>query len=234
MAQNDFLNSYKENSRMQPLSKLENSANNSIIIDFYIKSIKGDKKIKDPIEEYNTEHLIKNNDIIPGHIYSFIYKADKPAAYQINNEIIEFTDKLPIVLVLKNNGNIISGINLNLCNRDMRVIILNLVQNLDNEFFEKGAIEMIKKGQPPISKKLLTLFAKDNINEYLLGYLKKLANIDYNVLFRTYSVSKIKQINRLELWQWKNIPYVNYKDSIKQDVLQKIWDITGISKIKLN
>ena len=231
---NDFLKFYKERCRTNSISKLEDIANNRLIIDFHLKGIKGNDKIQDPIDEYNTENLIKNTDIIPGHIYSFIYNADKPAIYMNDNEIIEFTDKLPVVLVLKNDKGVIQGINLNLCSRDIRVIILNLVCNIDPEFFDKGAVEMIKKGQPPISKNILTLFANNSIIEYLIGFLKKLANIDYNIIFRTYKIAKIKQINRLELWQWKYIPFINYKESVKQDTLYKIWDLTVISKIKLN
>lgn len=231
---NEFLKIFKDTSRTQPLLKKEDAANLSIIQNPYIKHKTGNDKIQDPIDEYNTENLIKNNEIIPGHIYSFIYNASKPAVYEFGNEKLEFTDKLPLVLVLKNNKTTIQGINLNLCTRDIRVIILNLVQNIDSNFFNKDAEEMIKKGQPPISTKILSLFSKDNIIDYLTGFLKKLADVEYNVIFRTYRVSKIREINRLELWQWKDIPFVNYKDSIKQDVLNKIWDITGISRIKLN
>ena len=48
------------------------------------------------------------------------------------------------------------------------------------------------------------------------------AGIDYDVIFRNYSISQIKNIRLIEPWQWKYIPYLNYEGSLKKETLSAI------------
>ena len=77
-------------------------------------------------------------------------------------------------------------------------------------------------------------FSKNDNQTKFLNYLKvkyKLQNTA--LIFRTYNIKRIKQIRFIEPWQWKYIPFVNYKQSVKESVLQIIQHITGIDKIKI-
>ena len=59
----------------------------------------------------------------------------------------------------------------------------------------------------------------------------KLTNIKF--IFRTYNPDKIRKIRFIEPWQWQYIPFLNYKQYIKETELKLIQQLTGISKIKL-
>lgn len=37
----------------------------------------------------------------------------------------------------------------------------------------------------------------------------------------------------IEIWQWKYIPHLRYKGSVKEDILQLIWKASGMLNIKL-
>lgn len=232
---NGFLENYKNNRKSKPASVMETDACNMLIRDFYVKSKKGDEKINDPIEEYNTEELIPENQIIPGNIYTFIYSSEKPFEYKVDDKSILFEDKLPVVLILKNNGGTISGINLNMCPPDVKVMILNVVTNIDPKFFETGIQEKIAKKQAPISTKIVQAFTKKDFQHDFIKFLQMIyPDADYNVIFRTYSVGKIRNINRLEYYMWDSLPYLKYDGSIKQDVLGAIWKLSKLGNIKIS
>ena len=74
-------------------------------------------------------------------------------------------------------------------------------------------------------------------NNNLTLFLNRLTNIyklkTYSYIYRTYNVQNIKYIRFIEPWQWQYIPFLNYKGSIKTNVLQAIQHITGIDKVKI-
>lgn len=233
MASNYILNKYKEKIKENASANMED-ANSSIITNFYLKGIKGEDKVDIFENEYNSEDLLKPNEIYPGQIYSFIYNAQYPSVYIApDGSYINFVDKLPIVLITEIRGDLIMGINLNLCTPELRVIILNLISNIDPKFFEEEAEELVNKGNAPISNKILSFFGKQNATQLLADYLIKVYKADYSCVFRTYSTKKIRNINRLEIWQWQKVPFINYEGSIKGDILSMIWKISGIDRIKL-
>lgn len=58
---------------------------------------------------------------------------------------------MPIVLTTKFGNGVIRGINLNFCNKSLRALVLNLIYNLDPEFFERNAELMVTNKTLPLS-----------------------------------------------------------------------------------
>lgn len=102
------------------------------------------------LDEYFAEPYMPKQPIV-GQIYSFIYKADKPSVYNLNGYNFEFYDKMPLVLVTSTDRGMVKGINLNFCNFALRTLILNLLYDVDEPFFNGGASDMAHRGQPTIS-----------------------------------------------------------------------------------
>lgn len=216
----------------QDNDKYENKAYESIVSNLFLQNKRGKEKAMG-LDEYDSESN-SNLTLIPGHIYAFKYITNNPTKYDDGKLKFEYFDSLPIVLCTSNNKNIIQGINLNLCNYGLRTLILNDVYNIDPEFFNHNASIQAHQGLTPISKNISMFFAnKDNISKFL-NYIKlkyKLSNT--SLIFRTYNVNKIKDIRFIEPWQWQYIPFINYKQSVKESILQLIQHITGIDKIKI-
>lgn len=226
---NDFLKDILDK-RKKRGQYYKDKAFNSIVNNLFIENKHGKWKAMG-IDEYNSEENSKFT-MIPGHIYSFMYLADKPTVYNDGQIKFEYYDRLPIILCTSYTKNLIRGINLNLCNEALRTLILNDVINLDPNFIKHDASEQAHQGQLPISKNITKYFMT---NESL--FLKriqdkyKLTNIKF--IFRTYNPDKIRKIRFIEPWQWQYIPFLNYKQYIKETELKLIQQLTGISKIKL-
>lgn len=233
---NNFITNIKNIVRGSKLSDIEDDANSSVIINPFLKGeTPNNKNIDDLNDEYNSEQYLQQNAIIPGNIHAFIYKADKESEYEYQGNVIKFSDSLPVVLIIENNGQTIKGINMNLCTRELRILILNAIQNMDEDFFDHTARELTESGKFPLSTKILGFFQKPDASKIFMDYLKSFSpKIDYSVIFREYSVSKIRNIRYIEPWQWSKIPFINYKQSIKQDTLDFIHKATGISTLKLS
>lgn len=229
MGKNFFLNLYKE---MRGKADETDNANTSLVLNPYYKGKRGQGKVTDGFTEYSSDNLMKG-EIFPGQIYTFVYNAKNPQVYETESGPIEFFDKLPVVLVLKVLGDKIQGINLNMCTQEIRTIILNLICNMDPEFFESGARAKVARGERPISPSLMNKVQETGFAPQLLEFLTKLAPCDYTFIFRTYSISNIRQLNMVEVWQWKYIPHLRYQGSVKQDILEAIWKAAGMKNIKL-
>ena len=221
------------NQRTDRTPRKEETAYNSIIRDLMVNNKRGDDKCND-LDDFDSESSMPGV-LIPGSIYIFTYKADKPTVYPVPGEKpIEFYDSVPVVLILRTTNNSVQGINLNLCNSGLRTLILNIFYNLDPDFFELEAYKMAARKQPTLSKKILSFLQKGDAVDILNAYLKKMYNINsYAVIFRTYNIQNIKRLRMIEPWQWKMLPNLNYNGTVKKDVLDKIHKITGISTIKV-
>ena len=203
----------------------------SIAVNLWIKNLYGKDKAGG-IDEYDTEMLYSRWRY--ANIYSFIYKADTAAKYDDGNIKFEYYDSLPVVLITRVTKTYIRGINLNLCNFALRTLILNTFYNLDPEFFDHGALDMANKKNVPFSKNISDLLLTEEGENKIIQYFNRQFNLNHiEYIYRTYNISKIKKLRLIEIWQWKYIPFLKYEETIKQDVLQKIWDITNISKINI-
>lgn len=216
----------------QENNKYENKAFDSIVSNLFLLNKQGKEKAMG-IDEYDSESNSKFT-LIPGHIYAFKYMTTYATKYDDGKIKFEYSDRLPIVLCTGNNKDIIQGINLNLCNYGLRALILNDIYNLDPQFFNHDASVQAHNGMVPISKNISMFFSKKENQDKFLNYIKvkyKLSNTA--LIFRTYNINKIQQIRFIEPWQWQYIPFINYKQSVKESVLQVIQHITGIDKIKI-
>lgn len=212
--------------------KYEDKAYESIVENLFLLNKRGKWKAMG-LDEYDSESNSKLT-LIPGHIYMFKYITDTTTKYNDGHIKFEYYDTLPLVLCTGNNKNIISGINLNLCSYELRTLILNDVYNLDPDFFNTKASEQAHHGQLPISQNISKFFMNDDGQTKLLNYIKKKYNLqNTGFIFRTYSIKKIKDIRFIEPWQWQYIPFLKYKQSVKESILNMIQNITGISKIKI-
>lgn len=212
--------------------KYEDKAYESIVENLFLLNKRGKWKAMG-LDEYDSESNSKLT-LIPGHIYMFKYITDTATKYNDGHIKFEYYDTLPLVLCTGNNKNIISGINLNLCSYELRTLILNDVYNLDPDFFNTKASEQAHQGQLPISQNISKFFINDNGQTKLLNYIKKKYNLqNTGFIFRTYNIKKIKDIRFIEPWQWQYIPFLKYKQSVKESILNMIQNITGISKIKI-
>jgi len=64
---------------------------------------------------------------------------------------------MPILLLLGETAANITGINLNFCNKGLRTLILNQIQNIDVNFYNGGDLELYDAGKPVISNNVLSV-----------------------------------------------------------------------------
>ena len=228
--QNIFLDIVKDTAQEEDIAKVSDG---EIITNFFKDNIKGDDKIVNPFEEYNSEDAMLTN-LVPGCIYNFIYQAETPGIYMYGKQTLEFTDKLPLVLVLSVDQNYVQGINLNLCTKDLRIIILNIICNIDPDFIDSEAKNLASDGKKVVSTAILSFFNNKEYKTKFLQFLSKAAKIEYDFIFRVYKKKLIKNLHYIEPWQWKYIPFItNDNSSLKAGVLNVIHKLTGISNIKM-
>lgn len=226
---NKGLKYFKDVMSQNTLSTLQQNAYNNIINDLIVNNINGMQKCK-ALNDYDMESNTKGK-IIPGCIYCFIYKAVNPTTYIIDNQKLQYFDKLPVLYVIKENANTITGINLNFCNRDLRIVILNMIYNMDEDFFFNNSDikNEVDNGKIITSNTINKFLLNDNTCIQQIMYkLNKTYNIpnNPNIFIRTYSKNLIRNIRMIEYWQWKYIPFLNYNASEnKQDVLNTIYKL---------
>ncbi len=199
----------------------------SHILDFYLKN-KGNKNIYELAEKYLVKDLLDNNligtnkifeldgidiesnisgKIIPSMIYTFIYD------YKKDFDGLSFGDNFPLILcigvvVVNRNGikNInIKAINLNLMPLEEKIKFIDLLVNLDKDFFESGFLN-----NEIISNKLFSIL--NNVNS-----IKNFSNIlgfDISKYIRLYKVHQCKNIRLIEYNLWKYIPFYSHKIDI--------------------
>lgn len=214
-----LLNTVKNEEHITPEESFKNIITNNL---------KGEAKCTE-LGTYDAESLL-GGKVYPGNIYRFTYKANEPNVYDTGNgQIIKWFDSYPIVLVTSVDELIMKGINLNLCNKAVKTGILNMFINIDPDFYETKAEEMVGKNKFPISENVSKLILSGNIENMLIKSL----NINYGILFRHYSLSKISDMRLIEYWQWKYLPFLNYNGTIKGDILKIIQQSSGMNNYKM-
>lgn len=222
----EFLKEYKE------LQITEDEAYAQIVNKLMLKNLRGNEKI-DNLGEYDSESAF-DGKIFISNIYMFTYVAKSPTFYQYENYTIQYTDNLPLVLITGWTPTTIRGINLNLCNKDLKVLILDLFYSMDLNFFENDAERLATGKDFALSKTIYSfLIEKDSENQIKDYLCRAYDGVDYNLIFRNYAVSNIKNIRMIEPWQWKYLPALTYSGSIREDKLKAIHKLSGIDKVKV-
>jgi len=165
-----FIKDYKDK-QQNGFSEQEKRAYESIIQILFRLKLYGKEKARQ-IDEYDGESLFSNTTLYPGHIYAFIYKAEKPSLYDDGNIKFVYSDTLPIVLVTHMEPTFVRGINLNLCSYPMRAYILNTLHNLDLQFYKRGNLDMATKQKAPISENVMKTFMTPEKEKAFFDFIK--------------------------------------------------------------
>ena len=224
----NFINSIKENRDIK-----RDEAENKIIKSLMAQGNRQNDKLEG-LDSYDSESMF-NGRIYRGNIYIFTYKAKNPTKYTFNGQSTYFSDTMPVVLVISETATTIKGINLNFCNKGLKTLILNLITNMDEDFYFGGlAQKMTYNKQAAISEKVYTFLSDNSAEEKIIEYLNRAyPGVDYKSIFRNYAVSQIGDIRLIEPWQWKYLPFMNYNSFDKGDTLQAIQKISGIDQINI-
>ena len=108
-------------------------AENTIIRGLMVQNKRKNDKLED-LDSYDSESLF-NGKMYRGNMYIFTYNAKNPTKYSYKGEDVYFTDSLPIVLMTGETHSTIRGINLNFCNKALKTLILNILTNMDEDFY---------------------------------------------------------------------------------------------------
>lgn len=230
----NFIQETKKRQR-DGLTKTEQKAYQSLVDSLFVKKLFGKEKAKG-LGEYDGESLFGKTTLYPGCIYEFIYKAETPTKYEDGKIKFEYYDRLPMVLIthISPDGKNVRGINLNLCNYALRTIIINALHNIDQQFYNYECEKMAVNGKCPISNNVARVFLNIMTQRQFIQYIIKTCDLkNTDILYRQYSIDKIKDIRYIETWQHKYIPFLKYNGELRNDILQMIHKVCGIDKIKI-
>ena len=210
-----------------------NDAENAIIRKLMVQNKRQNDKLED-LDSYDSESLF-NGKMYRGNMYIFTYSAKNPTKYSYKGEDVYFADSLPVVLMTGETQSTIRGINLNFCNKALKTLILNILTNMDEDFyFGDLAQKLAFNKQAPISEKVYRFLSSNDAEEKIIEELNRAySGLDYKFIFRNYAIANIKDIRLIEPWQWKYIPFLNYDSFDKGDTLKAIQKISGIDKIHI-
>ena len=225
---NQFLNNIKS---IRDIKSAD--AEEAIIKSLMVQNNRQNEKLED-VDSYDSESLF-NGKIYRGNMYIFTYNAKNPTKYTYKGKDVYFSDSMPVVLITNETSTTIRGINLNFCNKALKTLILNILTNMDEEFYFDGlAQKMAFNKIAPISEKVYRFLSSNDAEEKIIKELKyDYPDIDYNILFRNYAVTNIKDIRLIEPWQWKYIPFLNYDSFDKGETLKAIQKIFKIDTIHI-
>lgn len=165
---------------------------------------------------------------MPGNIYIFTYNQQNPVTYKTADKTFSFIDTLPIVMVTGFANNIFRGINFNYCPRNIRLQILNTFINTDEPYFYNKIELFVRNNVRPHSDPYNSFIMSGERN--ILNHINKATQKKCDTLFHNYNANKVISIRMIEPWQWKFIPYLYYKDTMKQEILTRIYQINGFNE----
>lgn len=201
----DFYNYNADN------ANIYNQATQFLLKDTIGSVLTGNNKIKD-IDGMDMERYLGNN-IIPGMIYTFNYKANKNKKDIIDE--LNVGDNFPIVLCCRFNiqkkivNNIpittacIQGINLNYLPKQKRLKLLDILHTAYKDFYEDEIYIKTYENTYAINYELA-----ENLQD--VNFIKTLSKlIDFNLsdCFRIYEIRNCKTIRLIEYNLWKYIPF---------------------------
>lgn len=165
----------------------------------------------------------KVSRFIPGNIYLFDYKK---SAMNISMATAgKFWDVHPVTMVLRYvPGQFMDGINMNILPSRKRCAVLNMIRNIDPEFYCKDFIESLYKRKKYIFSQRTAYLLPKNIS----GFLKILntdSDIDENGwAFRRYICGKslISNIHLIDFWKWPYIPFLEFSKGVEGVELKKL------------
>jgi hypothetical protein len=201
------------------------NANEYLINDLLSLNLSGEDKIKD-IDGMDMESDL-SGQIIPGMIYTFIYKSSK----RIEDDAdINFGDKFPMLLctnikILNKDINgkkstqlNIQGINLNFLDDKQRLILLEFIVRCYQKFYEDDVFNSVEKNSSIINSDFGNKLSDPNFLKMLL----EKTSINLSHCFRSYNIVNCKNIRLIEYNLWKYIPFCSAKRIINNLSIEQI------------
>jgi len=133
-----------------------------------------------------------------------------------------FFDPSPLVLVFENKGEFIRGVNLNLCNNDLKALILNVFVGIDSEYFNGGYAKLCMGKSLPLSKKIMAFMQSDAERQLKDALKRAYPDVDYNFIFRNYSKENIKNQQIIGPYMWSYLPGISYGGEMKGSVITEL------------
>lgn len=201
----------------------EKLAYKTIVTDLIVTNIKGIKRAVD-LEYWSDESdFARYGTFVPGNFYIFMYDAEK-----VTQGSLSYHDKVPVMLALgvakeeKTFREYVYGLNFNLLPGATRAVILQELNDMDKDFYEKNIYKEHTKGNHPFSKKVLTYLQKDGGYSFIKSMIAKYKINKDSFAFRRYYMSKISKYRLIDVWQWKYLPFLEYKSGVRGAELKKI------------
>ena len=202
----------------------EKLAYKTIISDLLVNNVKGIKRAVD-LEYWSDEDSFASYDsFIPGNFYVFLYES-KEAVQQGN---LKYHDRVPVMLTLgvgqeqKTQKKYVYGLNFNLLPGATRAVILQEIHDIDSKFFDEEIYKSHTRGEHVFSKAVLRSLQPDGGVKFI-KYLAERYNINKNSFaFRRYYLDKIKRYRMIDVWQWKFLPFLEYREGVRGAEIKKI------------
>lgn len=176
-------------------------------------------------ESYDQETSKMPKQLVPGNIYIFVYQPNvvTKAVDFTKSESFKYQDRMPLVLTTEVNSTSLKGINLNVCPMALRACVINELCNIDPQYFNSLALNKSLSNTNPLSNKISRFFSGNSGSKEFLHMISQKYKIkSADLVFRTYSISKIRKIKILEPWTWEYIPFLNYS-GMRNEYLKVMW-----------
>ena len=204
-------------------SEYEKLAYKTIVADLIVNDIKGIKRAVDLEYWSDEEEFARYGGFIPGNFYIFLYDGEK-----VTQGKDTYHDKVPVMLALgvadepKTLKRYVYGLNFNLLPGATRAVILQEINDYDKQFFETDVYKAHSRDRHVFSKKVLTMLQRDGGLSFVKMISEKYKIDKNSFAFRRYYMSRIVKYRMIDMWQWKYLPFLDYKEGIRGAEIKKI------------
>jgi hypothetical protein len=152
-----------------------------------------------------------NYTLLPSMIYTFLYNS--PDSEHINET--NFKDHIPVILCTSFDGKYVTGINFNLIPNDIRANLLDIIYNAFKNFYTNDVEKAVAKNKATINEKFANLLVNEKTRADFLKILNDKLGINVSNAYRVYDVKYIKNVRLIEYDNWKYVPFLSFKDSVR-------------------
>lgn len=152
-----------------------------------------------------------NYTVLPSMIYTFLY--DSPDAEKMDET--NFKDHLPVILCTSFDGRYVTGLNFNLIPNDIRANILDIIYNAFSNFYEDSLNDAVSKNKAVLNEKFAVLLMNDRQRADFMKILDAKLGMNISNAYRVYDVKYIRNIRLIEYDNWKYVPFLSFKDSVR-------------------
>ena len=199
-----YLETYMKSNK----SQMEKEAFDFLVTDLLSKNLRGNDKQR-TLTAHNMEDMLKNQ-FVPSMFYLIMYaKSDRQESIGNN----EFYDVCPLIFCTGSNGKYITGINFNFIPNDIRARVMDIVTDSQQKFYDK--IETMNVTDVRVNTPLGSLLISENGASAFISFIKAKIGVDLSNCLRTYNISNIANVRLIEYDEWKYIPYLSFKDSVR-------------------